>query len=189
MNLESAPKTPEKKTSPELAERIGTEFLSKEFDRLPDLRKSKKFLLTTFVAMGLAMTSLSGRAEAQWNQQYPSHGLGQRITRDILTASKNAIEMRQNQKILEIHGEYQARLRVLTEAGSQLDQKYQSQKLQLRQEGRIEELQELEREYREAKMKMVAARIALDRERDIRLMKANAFKRGTGAVIGSIRGY
>ena len=165
---------------------ISHKTLEKEVDiRMPSHRKAG-YMLTTFLAMGLAL-SFPAKAEAQFG--IGGRDLGSRITRDVLTAGKNAFEMRQNEKIIQIHAEYQEKLRVLLEAEGKLDQEYHRQKLELREKNDKEALKRLEEEYGQGKLKIAQARTKLDRERDTQLAKVKIIRNAVGGGIGAVRGY
>ena len=178
--VEEQEKTTEKVTE------LGYGTLEKESGvKIPSHRKSG-FMLTTFLAMGLAL-SFPTKAEAQFG--IGGRGLGSRITRDVLTASKNAFEMSQNKKIAQVHEEYQEKLETLMEAEGKLDQEYHQQKLELRESGNEESLNQLEEEYRQLKLKFAQDRIKLEQDRDIKLAKIKIIRDAVGGGVRSVRGY
>ncbi|MDO8492094.1 MAG: hypothetical protein Q7S34_00440 [bacterium] len=165
---------------------LGYGTLEKEAGiNMPTHRKAG-FMLATFLATSLTLFS-PGRADAQF--RIGGRDLGGRIARSVITAGKNAFEMRQNEKIIQIHAEYQEELGKLMEAEGKLDQEYHQYKLKLREEGNEETLRKLDEAYHREKTKIMQARIKLDRERDIKLAKTKAIRDTVGGGIGTVRGY
>src|SRR3989344_9049689 len=177
-------KTGKQEKATEKVAELGYGTLEKEIGiKMPPHRKAG-YMLATFLAMGLAL-SFPAKAEAQF--RIGGRDLGSRITRDVLTAGKNAFEMRQNEKIIQIHAEYQEKLRVLLEAEGKLDQEYHRQKLELREKNDKEALKRLEEEYGQGKLKIAQARTKLDRERDTQLAKVKIIRDMAGGGGGSGR--
>ncbi|MBI2670301.1 MAG: hypothetical protein HYX20_04120 [Candidatus Yanofskybacteria bacterium] len=166
--------------------KLGHETLEKEVAATMPPHRKAGYMLTTFLAMGLAL-SFPTKAEAQFG--IGGRGLGSRITRDVLTAGKNAFEMSQNKKIIQIHAEYQEKLEKLREAEGRMDEEYHRQKLEFREKNDEGALKQLEEEYRQGKTKIAQARVKLDRERDLKLAKTKAIRDAVGGGIGTVRGY
>ena len=179
-------KTGKQEKATEKVAELGYGTLEKEIGiKMPPHRKAG-YMLATFLAMGLAL-SFPAKAEAQF--RIGGRDLGSRITRDVLTAGKNAFEMRQNKKIIQIHAEYQEKLGTLLEAEGKLDQEYHQYKLKLREDGNEEALRKLDEAYQREKIKITQTRIKLDRERDIKLAKTRAIRNAVGGGVRTVRGY
>ncbi|MDO8686936.1 MAG: hypothetical protein Q7K11_01895 [Candidatus Berkelbacteria bacterium] len=192
--MEKGPITKLKREEPEKGNEAVTEMVTdlgygtlvKEVDAKMPPHKKAGYMLTTFLAMGLTL-SFPAKSEAQL--RIGGRNLGSRITRNVLTTGKNAFEMRQNEKIIQIHAEYQEGLGKLMGAEGKLDQEYHQYKLKLREEGNEEALRKLDEAYHREKTKIMQARIKLDRERDIKLAKTKAIRGIVGGSIGTVRGY
>ena len=168
----------EKKSGQEDVEKMGVTFLSEEVDRLPDSKRAGGFLLTTFVAMGLALDG-AGNAEAQVRtNRFPMGGPTGGITGEIFQQGRIGASQTMERKKMEagakINLEYQKKIQKIDEHKSQLAQEFKDKNISVGEfEARRQQLDE--EVYR------------LSRERDIKMMNPLGIK---GRILeGLIRGY
>ena len=172
------PKKLEKKSRPEAVERMGAETLSKEIDRLPDSKKVGGFLLTTFLAMGLAMAG-AGSAEAQVRaNRFPRGGPTSGITGEIFQRGRigasQAMERRRAEAGAKINFEYQKKFQEIDAMKNQLAQEFKDTGISAR-------------EFEMRRQQLDNEVYRLSRERDIKLMNPLGIK---GRILeGVIRGY
>ncbi len=158
----------EQKSGPKTIEKIGVKFLSEEVDRLPNSRRAGGFLLTTFLAMGLALAG-AGKAEAQFRG---------RITGEVFQGGRilasQVMDRERMRAEIKINHNFQKRLREIEAKKNQLEQEFRNERISV---GEFEiRKQQLDNEV-----------YKLSRERDRRVANPLGFK---GRVLqGVIRGY
>lgn len=114
------PKKSEKRSGPEVIEKMTVEFLSKEIEELPDTKRAGGFLLTTFLAMGLAVAG-AGKAEAQ-----VMGGVSAEIYQNGRIAASQVLDRHRMKAEIKINQEFQQKLQEIDRQKSQLGQEFKN---------------------------------------------------------------
>lgn len=168
----------EKEPDPEAIGRVGAETLSKEIDILPDSKKAGGFLLTTFLAMGLAMAG-AGSAEAQvranrFSMGGPTSGITGEIFQQGRIGVSQAMERKKMEAGIKIDREFQKKLQEIEASKNQLEQEFRNERISIR-------------EFEIRKQQLDNEVYRLSREKDLKMMRPLGVK---GMVLeGIIRGY
>lgn len=129
------PKNLENNSGLENIEKIGGRFLSEEIDRLPDSKRTGGFLLTTFIATGLAFAG-AGSAEAQvrtgrFLMGGPTSGITGEIFQQGRMGAGQVMERKKMETRAKINIEYQKKIREIDVKKSQLTQKFKNERISI----------------------------------------------------------
>lgn len=172
------PKKIEREPDSESIERTGARFLSEELDSLPDTKKAGGFLLTTLLAMGMALAG-TGNAEAQVRTgRFSLGGSASGITGEVVQhgriGANQVIERKKMEASLKISREYQQKFEAIDTMKNRLAQDYKDERIS-------------PREYEARKQQLDNEVYRLSREKDIKMANPLGVK---GKILeGVLRGY
>lgn len=172
---------------------IGVRVLKKEAD-FESPKKAGGFMLTTLLAMGLALGMMPARAEAQVRGIGPqSWGGGGQVASEMIRQGAfeagSMFDRTENAKRASIEHDYVASLTRLGEIERNLDYEYAKEKNRLSQDGTKQDIERLEKEYRTANIKIARDRIDLKKGYDKGIRNIKIKDAIIGGVLQGVRGW